>query len=76
MTVTPNDLHGRPYAKLSLLCEGMTVKLDGDFTCCPAGPVTLRLDKEGLYFPCAAGHHYLDGQLQEDCDTLIGVYPI
>jgi hypothetical protein len=61
------------WAKLSELKAGDIVRLDGGFTCAKAGPALILEDADGLYFECVAGKHYLDGQLLEDDDSLIGV---
>ena len=54
------------------LKPGDTVILDGGFTCHPPGPVTVKEGTEGLYFDCASGQHFIDGQKDED-GTLIGL---
>ncbi len=51
---------------------GLEVNLDSGFTCRDAGPVTLQEDKNGVFFPCDEGHHYVDGQ--EENDKLVGIY--
>ena len=67
------DTSGRPYLTKSALTKGMTVVLDGGFTCADAGETTVHQDEHGFYVECRDGHHYLDGQI-EDGVHLIGVY--
>ena len=53
--------------KLSDLSAGDTIVLDGGFTCCEAGEVTVHEDDlHDLYFECEHGRHYLDGQEDDD----------
>lgn len=48
--------------------------VDEGFPCVCAGPVKVERDLSGdLYFACAEGRHYLDGQLDDDAETLIGI---
>lgn len=59
------------------LCEvnaGETLKADGGFTCVVANQdVIIEADAKGeLFFKCADGRHYLDGQVGDD-DRLIGL---
>lgn len=50
--------------KLADLAPGDRIMLDGGFTCVDAGPAVVRQDKDGhLYFRCAQGRHYLNGQI-------------
>lgn len=49
-----------------------TVILDDGFTCRGSGTVELFKDKDGTYFECAEGRHYIDGQL-DDGDVFIGI---
>lgn len=88
MNERKTDLQGRPYARLSELKAGDQVQVDGDFEGCFIPWSTLpvvSVDGElALYHnvpECGAcGEHRhdcphtLDGQLDEDGDTLIGVY--
>lgn len=47
------------------LRAGSRVVLDGGFTCIKLGSKrTILRDKNGLYFKCAKGKHYIAGQLQ------------
>lgn len=70
------DTHGRAYARLSALSCGDKVTCDNGFICLPAGKVrTVRADPIGLFIRCAAGRHYLVGQLDDNSDALIGIYP-
>ena len=60
--------------KLSDLKAGDLVQVDDGFTCMRSGPRYVRVDKEDgrLYVHCAAGKHFLEGQLADD-GTLVGV---
>lgn len=71
-----HDLSGREYAKLSELKAGAIVEIDEGFTCCGGGHTHLyeNANKE-LFFYCEEGLHMLDGQLAEDGDHLVGIYP-
>lgn len=76
----PCDNHGRPYARLSTLKAGDKVQVDDGFTCIVKwGHRLVRQDStrpgiDGLFIDCRSGRHYLDGQLDDDSDFLIGVY--
>jgi len=72
-----SDINGREYAKLSALAPGHTVEVDEGFTCIAPGVLCTVFGGENgeLFLQCADGKHLLDGQLGEDGDTLIGVYP-
>lgn len=65
--------------RLSELKAGDIVVADADFPCMAAGRKTVEADEGGLFVPCSAGRHYLDGQIHceshggED-DTLIGLF--
>jgi len=54
------------YAKTSEVRAGTIVRADSGFTCMSEGLKTVRADEGGLYIPCSAGRHYLDGQLDRD----------
>lgn len=71
-----HDLQGRAYAKLSELKAGDYIQTDGDFTCRhPWALGMVHVDDDGcLYITCDKGDHWLDGQLDDDGDTLVGVY--
>jgi hypothetical protein len=48
---------------------------DGGFTCITGDKVVIiQEDDKGLYFECAAGKHYIDGQ-EDDDGSLIGLSP-
>lgn len=47
--------------------------VDAGFECHPGGEVTIGEDREGLFFPCKAGNHYLSGQVGDD-GLLVGIY--
>jgi len=71
------DLQGRPYLTFAQARAGVSVTLDGDFTCARKGArKLLRKSSDGLYFRCDCGAHLLDGQ--EDFGGgkfYVGVYP-
>ncbi|MCQ8781674.1 hypothetical protein [Mangrovibrevibacter kandeliae] len=70
------DTRGTEWARLSDLKAGSQVRLDDGFTCGIAGArVDVAEDEGGLFVACDHGHHYLDGQLADDGDHLVGVYP-
>lgn len=58
--------------KITDIKEGDLITLDGGFTCAKAGQVLVHKDSQGLFFQCDEGHHYIEGQLDEECD-LIGI---
>lgn len=60
------------YCKEGQISPNQRVLLDGGFTCVKAGPTTILFDEDGLFFKCRAGHHYIDGQLNDD-DEYIGI---
>lgn len=71
-----HDTNGREYARLSNLKAGDVVDLDGGFTCgISSRRLPVEADSSGLYVPCGEGKHYLDGQIDDAGDHLIGVYP-
>jgi hypothetical protein len=74
--MSTHDLNGRAYAKLSGVTPGDRVEVDGGFSCMPDGSVhTIHCDDGDLYVECGCGRHSLDGQIGDDGDTLIGLYP-
>lgn len=73
-TATTN-IAGEAYARLAEVKPGDVLIADGDFTCVPAGPVTVkgtRPPQGALYFDCDDGKHMLDGQLN-DVGCLVGL---
>ncbi len=62
------------YARMSALVVGTPLVADDGFTCLTDGAVCpVQADTEGhFYVKCRAGKHYLDGQLMEDGDSLMG----
>ncbi len=60
------------YLDANAATAGLKVKLDNGFTCRNAGPVILQEDENGVFFPCNHGHHYVDGQ--EENNKLVGIY--
>ena len=89
--MTKTDLKGRDYAKLSGLKPGMFVQVDGDFDCIEAGATReVKRDPDAarrapiqgtftshfaLYVDCACGGHCLEAQIDDDGDSLLGIYP-
>ncbi len=69
------DKHGREWARLSQLAVGSKVECDSGFDCIEAGAVlTVQQDEDGMYVACHCGRHYLNGQLETNGDSLIGMY--
>ena len=61
------------YAKETEVKVGTVLIADGGFTCIKEGAeLAAQEDSAGLFVPCADGHHYLDGQL-DDGDVYIGL---
>ena len=61
------------YAKNSEVKAGTILIADDGFTCLHDGAErTVESDDDGLFIPCAAGKHYLDGQLNEN-DEYVGL---
>lgn len=83
MTST-HDAHGRPYAKLSQIKPGDKVLVDDGFECMKAWSIrTVWFQAGDLYLRCSGPdgeskplteRHSLEGQLQDDGDTLIGIF--
>lgn len=87
-----SDTDGREYARISKLRPGDKVEADDGFTCIKAGAILeiqSGLDGELYVFcsgadddegaivgPVQMGEHYLDGQLMDDDDHLIGFYKV
>ena len=63
------------YAKLSTLKAGVWVRVDAGFACMRPHKQPVKYDDDGHYLYCDEGRHYLLGQLAEDGDSLIGIYP-
>ena len=61
--------------KLSDLSPGDVIMLDDGFTCHHGGKATVQEDSHGLFFECAVGHHYLDGQVEDLDGELVGISP-
>lgn len=74
--IRTHDLQGRLYAKLSELKPGDRIVTDGDFTCRePWSEATVKERENGdLFVDCQEGGHKLDSHLEEDQDTLLGIY--
>lgn len=70
-----HDKQGRAYAKLSKLKAGDSVIVDSDFDCMDSWSQRIVYSNgKDLFLNCASGMHNLEGQLQDDNDTLIGIY--
>lgn len=65
----------RTATKLSELKPGDVLIADGGFTCLLNGEACpVKAASSGnLYIPCADGQHFLDGQLDHDGDSLLGL---
>jgi hypothetical protein len=60
--------------KLSELKAGDILTAGKTFTCMRPGSKLVLADEEGLlYVDCDQDRHYLDGQTDDDGDTLIGL---
>ncbi len=72
------DLQGHAYAELNKLKSGDKVKADGGFPCIKKDAVLeVSADETGeLFIPCTSGRHYVEGQLDDDGNSLIGLYPV
>lgn len=71
------DKQGRKYARLDRLKPGDRVMVDGGFTCMePWSRHRAHVDPvdKRLYIFCRSGQHYLDGQLNRQGVSLVGVY--
>ncbi len=69
------DANGREWARLSQLAPGDFVYVDGGFTCISDGETRkVKYSPGGLFIDCDHGHHFLSGQLENDGDSLIGIY--
>ncbi len=71
-----NDKNGREWARLSQLAPGDFVCVDGGLACISDGAKReVGYSPSGLFIDCDHGHHFLSGQLGDDGDSLIGIYP-
>ena len=76
----PMDTDGMAYALVSEVSPGQQVWVDADFECMkPWSKRTVGKNKTGLYLPCKAGCHYLDGQIERPTkdskmDYYLGIY--
>lgn len=64
------------FALLADVKAGDVLIADGGFTCLNDGDhcTVMKDDKDELFVCCAAGKHYLDGQLDDD-GRLVGLWP-
>lgn len=70
-----HDNQGREYAKLSKLKAGDVVTFDDSFSCLPPWSYQAIKAAPALYVECmGCSRHYLDGQLSDDKEHLVGVY--
>ena len=61
------------YAKIDAVKVGDVVVTDDGFTCIKANKkLKVQEDNHGLYITCGSGHHYIDGQLNEN-DEYVGL---
>lgn len=66
----------RSFVKLSELKAGDFIESDGGYACTREGVIAeVQQDKEGLWYRCDGGKHYLD-QTGIDGDTLVGFYKV
>ena len=64
-------------AKLSKLKQGDFVQVDAGFTCIsPDETRQVKYCPSGLFIDCDHGYHFLSGQLDNDGDSLIGIFPV
>lgn len=67
------------YAKPAEVKCGCKLRTDGGFTCIGEGEIVEVKEGKGydgaveLYFNCAEGKHYLDGQYSAETDEYIGL---
>ena len=72
--MTTHSTDGRLWAKLSTTKPGDFLIADGGFDCIKEGAKLLVHERDGmLYVECTHGRHYLDGQLDYDMDSLVGL---
>jgi len=70
------DRNGREWARLSQFMVRNRLVCDGSFSCLEAQEhCFVEQDEHGKYILCSHGKHYLDGQLEVNGDSLIGLYP-
>ena len=71
------DIFGREYARYSLLKKGDVVHVGGGFTCMIRGEIKTVMQRADstFFIRCAEGQHNLMGQLADDGDSLVGIYP-
>lgn len=66
----------RKFAQLNVLKPGVSkLETDGSIPCIRPGQHTVWTDEKArLYVECNCGQHWLDGQLDNDYTTLVGLY--
>ncbi|TIW23118.1 MAG: hypothetical protein E5V63_25495 [Mesorhizobium sp.] len=73
--MSTHSTDGREWAKLSALKPGDKVLTDSGFSCGMSNKtLTVQVDDLGLFVPCGRVNHYLDGQLADDGDHLVGIW--
>jgi len=75
--MSSHSTDGREWARLSKVKEGDLLEMDNDFTCGIANETLaarLKGGDGGLYVYCNHGQHYLEPNLSEDGDHIIGVW--
>lgn len=71
------DLQGREYLTTDQAKAGIEIEVDGDFTCIDKGTRRILTESSGhLHFSCKEGHHDIDGQLSDDGNYYVGLYPV
>jgi len=70
------DKNGKPWAKYGALRPGDHVIVADGFDCMPAGAMleVQGNSHEGLWISCSHGRHSLLGQLDDDDNSLLGIY--
>lgn len=72
---TVPTIEGREwYLPVASALAGVTVQVDGDFTCIRSRQRRLICEDEaGLFIKCREGQHYLDGQISDCGEFYIGM---
>lgn len=75
--MSTHDKQGRAYARLSDLSPGDLVQVDGNLACIKpwSWRKVFRSELGSLCVRCTEGNHGLDGHVDDDNETLIGIYP-
>ncbi len=59
--------------KLSDIKAGDIVVTDSRFTCMTSGKHIVYKNGDGFYLLCSHGRHYLDGQIDDETQELVGI---